>query len=130
MTVALFVLGLGFAVRGDEAGQGGMLGAITGASLMVYIAFFAIGMGPVFWLLIAEIYPLKPRAVAMSAATVANWAANFVVAVTFLTLSQVLGRAGIFWLYAAMGVLTWVFVFRLVPASARRGSIRERSAPR
>lgn len=115
MTAALLVLGMGFALHADTAGGGGMLGVITGASLMVYIAFFAIGIGPVFWLLIAEIYPLKPRAVAMSAATVANWAANFLVAVTFLTLAQALGKAGIFWLYAAMGVLTWVFVYRLVP---------------
>ncbi len=68
-----------------------------------------------FWLLIAEIYPLKTRAIAMSAATVANWAANYVVAATFLSLAGVLGRAGIFWFYACMGVLTWIFVLRLVP---------------
>ncbi|MFL6651501.1 MAG: sugar porter family MFS transporter [Sulfurifustaceae bacterium] len=114
MTVALLVLGLGFAIgRGPE--EGGILGAVTGLTLMVYIGFFAVGMGPVFWLLIAEIYPLKLRAVAMSVATVANWAANFIVALTFLTLAGVLGKAGIFWLYAVMGVLTWVFVWRLVP---------------
>ncbi|MFL6712921.1 MAG: MFS transporter, partial [Sulfurifustis sp.] len=99
--------------RGPE--EGGILGAVTGLTLMVYIGFFAVGMGPVFWLLIAEIYPLKLRAVAMSVATVANWAANFIVALTFLTLAGVLGKAGIFWLYAVMGVLTWVFVWRLVP---------------
>ncbi|MFL6648882.1 MAG: sugar porter family MFS transporter [Sulfurifustaceae bacterium] len=114
MTLALLVLGLGFAIgRGPE--EGGILGAVTGLTLMVYIGFFAVGMGPVFWLLIAEIYPLKLRAVAMSVATVANWAANFIVALTFLTLAGVLGKAGIFWLYAVMGVLTWVFVWRLVP---------------
>lgn len=114
MSVALLVLGLGFAIgRGPD--EGGLLGAVTGMSLMVYIGFFAIGMGPVFWLIIAEIYPLKLRAVAMSVATVANWAANFVVALTFLTLAGTLGKAGIFWLYAAMGVITWLFVWRLVP---------------
>lgn len=114
MTIALLLLGLGF-VFGRGAEEGGMLGAVTGVSLMVYIGFFAIGMGPVFWLLIAEIYPLKLRAVAMSVATVANWAANFLVAATFLTLTAAVGKAGIFWLYAAMGVLTWIFVWRLVP---------------
>lgn len=114
MAASLLVLGLGFAV-GRGAEEGGILGLVTGVSLMVYIGFFAIGLGPVFWLLIAEIYPLKLRAVAMSVATVANWAANFLVALTFLTLAGALGKAGIFWLYAVMGVLTWVFVWRLVP---------------
>jgi MFS family permease len=115
MTIALGLLGMGFALHGDEPGAGGGLGLITAISLMLYIAFFAIGLGPVFWLLIAEIYPLKTRAIAMSAATVANWAANYVVAATFLTLAGVLGKAGIFWLYALMGIVTWFFVLRLVP---------------
>ncbi len=116
MTVALMVLGLGFALRGEaaEAGGGG-LGLITAVSLMVYIAFFAIGLGPIFWLLIAEIYPLKLRAAGMSVATVANWGANFLVAYTFLTMAAVLGKAGIFWFYGLMGILTWFFVKRLVP---------------
>ncbi|MCG3113796.1 MAG: sugar porter family MFS transporter [Candidatus Manganitrophus sp. SB1] len=116
MTVALMVLGLGFALRGDEAeAGGGGLGLITAVTLMVYIAFFAIGLGPIFWLLIAEIYPLKLRAPGMSVATVANWGANFVVAYTFLTLASLLGKAGIFWFYGLMGVITWLFVDRLVP---------------
>ena len=115
MTVALVVLGAGFALRGGQGSPPGALGRITGISLMVYIAAFAVGIGPVFWLLIAEIYPLKMRAVAMSAATVANWAANYVVAATFISLAHLFGDAGIFWLYAAMGVLTFAFVLALVP---------------
>lgn len=116
MTVALVLLGMGFAFTSDAAATaGGALGRITGISLIVFVASFAIGMGPVFWLLIAEIYPLKTRAVAMSVATVANWAANWLVAATFLTLASKLGKAGVFWLYALMGVLTWIFVVRLVP---------------
>jgi sugar porter (SP) family MFS transporter len=115
MTVALFLLGAGFAFRADQAGAGGALGRITAISLMLYMAFFAIGLGPVFWLLIAEIYPLRMRAVAMSAATVANWAANYLVAATFLTMAGFLGRAGVFWFYAFMGLITFSFVRRLVP---------------
>jgi len=115
MTIALVLLGAGFALRADEAGAGGALGRITAMSLMIYIAFFAVGLGPVFWLLIAEIYPIKTRAVAMGAATVANWAANYVVAATFLTMAGLLGRAGVFWFYALMGLITWFFVLWLVP---------------
>jgi sugar porter (SP) family MFS transporter len=115
MAVSLILLGAGFALRGGQGGPPGALGRITGISLMVYIAAFAVGIGPVFWLLIAEIYPLKMRAVAMSAATVANWAANYLVAATFISLAHLLGEAGIFWLYAAMGIVTFAFVLALVP---------------
>jgi SP family galactose:H+ symporter-like MFS transporter len=42
----------------------GMLGDMALVGLMLYVAFFAIGLGPVFWLLISEIYPLKVRGLA------------------------------------------------------------------
>ncbi len=83
--------------------------------LVIYVASFAFGLGPIFWLLISEIYPLKNRGVAMSAVTVTNWAMNLLVAVTFLTLVSVLGHAGTFWLYGIVAVGAWVFFYRLVP---------------
>jgi len=85
------------------------------ASLVVYVASFAMGLGPIFWLLISEIYPLKIRGAAMSAVTVANWGLNLVVSVTFLTLVAVLGEAGTFWLYGAIAVGAWIFFYKLAP---------------
>jgi MFS transporter, SP family, galactose:H+ symporter len=85
------------------------------AGLVIYVACFAFGLGPIFWLLISEIYPLKVRGAAMSAVTVTNWALNLVVAVTFLTLVGVLGHAGTFWLYGVIAIGAWVFFYRLVP---------------
>ena len=83
--------------------------------LVIYVASFAIGLGPVFWLLISEIYPLKFRGTAMSAVTVTNWAMNMAVAVTFLTMVDLIGHAGTFWLYGAIAVGAWFFCYRLVP---------------
>ena len=83
--------------------------------LVSYVACFAFGLGPIFWLLISEIYPLKVRSAAMSAVTVTNWGMNLVVAVTFLTLVAVLGHAGTFWLYGVIAVAAWIFIYRLVP---------------
>ena len=83
--------------------------------LVIYVACFAFGLGPIFWLLISEIYPLKVRGAAMSAVTVTNWALNLVVAVTFLTLVGVLGHAGTFWLYGVIALGAWVFIYFLVP---------------
>jgi SP family galactose:H+ symporter-like MFS transporter len=83
--------------------------------LVIYVACFAFGLGPIFWLLISEIYPLKVRGTAMSAVTVTNWALNLVVAVTFLTLVGVLGHAGTFWFYGVIAIGAWIFFYLLVP---------------
>jgi SP family galactose:H+ symporter-like MFS transporter len=85
------------------------------AGLVIYVACFAFGLGPIFWLLISEIYPLKVRGAAMSAVTVTNWAVNLVVAVSFLTLVGVLGHAGTFWLYGGIAAVAWLFFYFKVP---------------
>lgn len=91
------------------------LGVYTAVFLMTYIASFAIGLGPIFWLLIAEIYPLRVRGKAMSVATVANWTSNFVISLTFLGLVSLLGTNTVFFMYAIVGVISLIFVLKLVP---------------
>lgn len=90
------------------------------ADVLVYLAFFCIGLGPVFWLLISEIYPTTVRAQAMSLATMANWGSNFVVAVTFLTVVEHLGMRGCFLLFAALCAVAFIFAFRIVPETRGR----------
>jgi MFS transporter, SP family, galactose:H+ symporter len=109
MCVSLAALGLGFAIGGEPLKWIGVL------SLAVYIASFAIGLGPVFWLLISEIFPLNVRGQAASVATMANWLSNFIVSLTFLTLLNALGSVWTFILYAVLcGVGVW-FCLRFVP---------------
>ncbi|MDQ6740593.1 MAG: sugar porter family MFS transporter [Actinomycetota bacterium] len=98
----------------------GFKGDVAIVGLIIYVACFAFGLGPIFWLLISEIYPLKIRGAAMSAVTVTNWGLNLVVAVTFLSLVAVLGHAGTFWLYGVIAVAAWVFFYRLVPETKGR----------
>jgi sugar porter (SP) family MFS transporter len=85
------------------------------AALTLYIAGFAISLGPVFWLMISEIFPLHLRAPAMAVCTIGNWLANFVVSVSFLSLTNVLTRQGTFWLYAAISVAAFIFFAARVP---------------
>jgi SP family galactose:H+ symporter-like MFS transporter len=101
----------------------GLLGDLATIGLMVYVASFAIGLGPVFWLLVSEIYPLKVRGLAMSIASEANWGSNLIVALTFLTLIQFIGRSGTFWFYAVIGAFAFVFAYLLVPET--KGSTLE-----
>jgi len=85
--------------------------------LSLYIAAFALSFGAIFWLMSAEIFPTRVRAVGSTISTFANWLANLLVSVTFLSLVNAIGQPGTFWLYAAMGVLAFVFCRRLVPAT-------------
>jgi sugar porter (SP) family MFS transporter len=109
--VGLVGLGVYFASKTLQSSYGW----VALASLLVFIAGFAVGLGPVFWLMIAEIYPLKIRGPAMSVATVANWGANFLVSFTFLTLTGAISREGVFWLYGGIGIAAIVFFAKLVP---------------
>jgi sugar porter (SP) family MFS transporter len=116
MTLSLIVLGMSFALPQLS----GRLGWIAVSSLMFYVGSFAVGLGPVFWLVLSEIYPLRIRGRAMSLGTVANWSANLVVALSFLTLTQVLGKSATFWMYAAISIGAWLFAFFLVPETKGR----------
>ncbi|HEX4466799.1 MAG TPA: sugar porter family MFS transporter [Solirubrobacteraceae bacterium] len=88
--------------------------------LIVYIASFAIGLGPVFWLVISEIFPLSVRSPAMSVSTVGNWSSNFLVSSFFLTLVGAISRQGTFWLYGGLGVLSLIFFIVRVPETKGR----------
>ena len=111
MVVSLFALGLAF-----TGGGGSTLASVVAiASLMTYVASFAISLGPIFWLLNAEIYPLSVRSKAAGIGTMANWTFNFIVSLTFLLLIEALGRSGAFWLYGGIGIVTLIFCWKLVP---------------
>jgi len=85
-----------------------------------YIISFGIGLGPVMWLLISEIYPTKIRGKAMSIATLSVWGANWLVAGTFLSLLDHAGPAKTFWLYACLCVAAFVFCYAFVPETKGR----------
>lgn len=84
-------------------------------SLIGYVAFFAIGLGPVTWVILSEIYPLSLRGRAMGIATFANWLFNYIVSLTFLDLLTQLTPAGTFLLYALISLLSLYFVYRFIP---------------
>lgn len=88
--------------------------------LLLFIASFAVGLGPVFWLMISEIFPTGARSKAMSVSTVANWGGNFLVAATFLSLSSAITRQGTFLVYAVIAVIAFVVFAARVPETRGR----------
>lgn len=115
MTLSLIILG--FLFRAREFPTASWLAVVC---VMIYVGSFAISLGPIFWLLISEIYPLRIRGVAMGIATMSNWAFNLLVAFTFLILLNDLGPAYTFWLYALLSVGAFAFSYRLVPETKGR----------
>jgi MFS family permease len=116
LMLALVVLGVYF----SSSTLQDQYGWLALAGLILFIAGFAIGLGPVFWLMISEIFPVGVRSKAMAAATIVNWGANFLVAQTFLSLSGWITRQGVFFLYAALAVLSIVFFALRVPETRGR----------
>jgi len=78
----------------------GSVGGVMAITLLAYVAFFAIGLGPGFWLLAAEIFPLHIRAFGMGIATMSNWLANALVTTTFPVLRDHVGANGTLAIFA------------------------------
>ena len=82
--------------------------------VLTYVASFALAMGPVVWVVMAEILPTRIRGRAMSVATVCLWLACFVVTQLFpIMLKHLEGKA--FFVYAVICAAAFVFVARFVP---------------
>jgi sugar porter (SP) family MFS transporter len=127
MIIALVALGIGFTFHGAVGGAA--LKWISFVSMIIYIPFFAISLGPIAWLLISEVYPTKIRGLGMSLATMVNWLCNFLIANTFLSLGKVttgempnpagegmlVNPGGAFFIYAVIGVLGLIFVYSYIP---------------
>jgi MFS family permease len=116
MAVTLGALGWVF----HSASGTGLLSWLAVISMMLYVAFFAISLGPIFWLLISEIYPLRVRSSTEGLAATFNWISNLIVSLTFLSLLHWLGATQTFWLYGLFAVAAWLFSYKLVPETKER----------
>lgn len=84
------------------------------------IACFAMSLGPVTWVLIAEIFPNRWRSLSVSGAVAALWSASFALTYTFPLLNRALSTAGTFLVYAGVCFAGLAFVYRFVPETRGR----------
>lgn len=112
--ILIALTSLGVAFHFAEA-LGPNLKWIAVGSLVVYIASFSMSLGPVAWIMVSEILPLKIRGFAMSLCTVANFGFNFIVVLSFLPLIHSIGEAYTFWIFSGITVLCLFFTYYLVP---------------
>lgn len=111
MAISLAFMSYSFAAHSSS----GTLKWFMLGSMVLYIMCFAISLGPIMWLVIAEVFPLKIRGLASSSAIAASWAFNMIVALTFLSLIHGLGTSKTFLVYFMLSVLGWIFVYFIVP---------------
>ena len=82
--------------------------------IIIYTASFMMSWGPICWVLISEIFPNTIRSQAVAIAVAAQWVSNFLVSATFPSLSE-WGVGGTSCIYAAMSLLSALFVWKMVP---------------
>jgi len=117
---------VGFLILGITIQQQS-LGILSLIGVLLFVASFAMSMGPVVWVLLSEMFPNKIRSVAMSVAVAAQWAANFVVSQSFpmVTESEVNNNA--FWngslpyfIFIGFIIFIMLFTYKFIPETKGR----------
>lgn len=108
--VSLFSSDVGTTQKAPAAGA-----AITILFICSYVGCFSIGFGPIVWVLISEMFPLRIRAQACGLAAAMNRIVSGTVTLTFLSISKAITPAGAFFLYSAIGFTSVLFVIFFVP---------------
>lgn len=116
MTIATVTLGLGFILPSLS----GVIAYVTLGGMFLYIASFAASFGPVLWVMLPELFPLRIRGSAVGVSSLSNWAANFAVALSFPVLVAAFSETPVFWGLGVMCIVSMLFVYFVVPETMGR----------
>jgi SP family sugar:H+ symporter-like MFS transporter len=120
MVLSLAVLGISSELLSKPTTPSDPEAIITFICLAGFIVSFAATWGPVVWVMLPEVLPLRVRGTAMGVAVCLHWFANFLVSQSFPIMLDKWGSGPVFLGYAAIGVLAFVFVKALVPETKGR----------
>ncbi len=90
------------------------VGLLSLIGILVFIGSFALSMGPVVWVLLAEMFPNKIRSLAMSVAVAAQWAVNFMVSQTFPVIVDSDVNKNEFWNNSLPYFIFIAFIFMII----------------
>ena len=88
---------------------------ITLICLCCFITGFALGMGPIPWLIMSEIFPTKVRGVASGVAAQVNWLGAFIIMKFYVNMEDAMHPYGCYWFFAAVSLSAVVYVFIFLP---------------
>ncbi|EAZ27016.1 hypothetical protein OsJ_10945 [Oryza sativa Japonica Group] len=91
--------------------------ALTG--ILVYIGAYSIGMGPVPWVVMSEIFSIDMKAIGGSLVTLVSWLGSFAISYSFSFLMD-WSSAGTFFMFSAASLITILFVVMVVPETKGR----------
>lgn len=98
---------------------------LSAIAALLFVACFAVGLGPVPFILASELVGPEAVGAAQSWALAANWTATFVVAQFFPMLNDALGPGQVYWVFAAMAGLLGLFIYRWVPETKGKANADE-----
>lgn len=101
MAISLIALGMYFKQK-DGGNDVSSLGWLPLTSLTLFMVAFSVGLGPVPWMLMGELFPSETKAVASGIAVMVNWFLVFLVTKTFPAMNEQLGADVTFWIFAAI----------------------------
>ena len=130
MIVGLGTIGLAFLVL-CESGNRSIVGAWAAViGMLVYRIAFSLSLGPLPYIVTAEVFPNEVRACGVTVSWAANWVANFGATLSFPLVKQAfadltggnieLGSACLFGVYVIFSALAVFFIAKFVPETARR----------
>lgn len=93
----------------------GAADALSISFVLLFVLFFSFSWGPVAWVVPSEMVGSDIRAKVLAAGTVLNWASDYAVVSSFLSLSNLVGSHGVFAFYGCLNVAALVFVYVYVP---------------
>jgi len=93
----------------------GMTGIFMVALVVAAISVYAMTLGPVTWTLLAELFPNRVRGIAMATCTFALWTGCCTLTFLFPPMNASLGTYGTFWVYSAICVFAFIFLFKACP---------------
>ena len=96
------------------------LGWIPVFSMVIFIIGFAVGWGPIPWLMVAEITPRETSSLTAACSTTVNWALAFIVTKTFKELQELLTQHGVFYLFSALSAASVLFTLFCLPETKNK----------
>lgn len=93
----------------------GVTGVLMVALVVAAISCYAMTLGPVTWTLLSEIFPHRVRGVAMATCTFALWVGCSTLTFSFPSMNATLGSSGSFWIYSAICLVAFIYLFRRCP---------------
>ncbi|KAL8151473.1 hypothetical protein V2J09_021281 [Rumex salicifolius] len=108
LTISLFLLGAYYTFLGSAP-------AVAVVALLFYVGCYQLSFGPIGWLMISEIFPLRMRGKGLSIAVLVNFGANALVTFSFSPLKALIGAGNVFFVFGVIAILALFFIFYVIP---------------